>query len=77
MSDDASNYHVFTSEGYVSLSESGDTVAVKILCDTGVTQSLIASNILPLSTQSSADLLHSGSRNGCDESATSSDTSSI
>jgi len=54
-SDDISNYHPFVSEGYVSLTERGDTVAVKILCDTGATQSLIASDVLPLSDQTSVD----------------------
>jgi len=54
-SDDISNDHPFVSEGFVSFTEAGDTVAVKILCDTGATQSLIASNVLPLSVQTSID----------------------
>ena len=55
MCDDGSNCHPFLSEGHVSLSEGGDTVAVKIFSDTVATQSLIASNILPISAQSSAE----------------------
>ena len=43
------------SEGYVSFTEGGDTVAVKVLRDTGATQSLIASDVLPLSAQTSVD----------------------
>ena len=52
--EDLSNYHPFGSEGYISLTEGGDTVAVKILHDTGATQSLIASHVLSLSDQTSA-----------------------
>ena len=51
--EDLSNYHLFVSEGYASLTEGGATVAVKI-CDTGATQSLIASHVLSLSDQTSA-----------------------
>ena len=54
-SDDISNYHPFVSEGFVSLTEGEDTVAVRILRDTGATQSLLASNVLPLSAQTSID----------------------
>jgi len=54
-SDDISNYHPFVSKRFVSLTEGGDTVAVKILRDTGATQSLIASNVLSLSAQTSID----------------------
>ena len=43
------NYHPFVSKEYVSLLEGGDSVAVKILRDTGATQSLMASHVLPLS----------------------------
>ena len=50
-----SNYHPFVSKGYVSLSEGGDSVAVKILRDTGATQSLMASHVLPLFEQTSVD----------------------
>ena len=39
--------HPFVSEGYVSLSENGGTVAVKILHDTGANQSYLAANTLP------------------------------
>ena len=35
----------------MSLSENGETVAVKILCDTGATQSLLVDGTLPLSEQ--------------------------
>ena len=55
-SDEASsstNYYPFVSEGYVSLSENGEAVAVKILRDTGATQSLLVDNTLPLSEQTS------------------------
>ena len=55
-SDEASsstNYHPFVSEGYVSLSEKGEAVAVKILRNTGATQSLLVDNTLPLSEQTS------------------------
>ena len=55
-SDDISNYHLFVSDGFVSLTEGGDTVAVRILRDTGATQSLMASNVLPLSAQTSIDV---------------------
>ena len=51
---DLSNYHPFVSEGYVSITEGGDTVAVKILRDTGARQSLIVSHVLSLSDQPSA-----------------------
>ena len=51
---DLDSYHPFVSEGRVSLPEGGDTMAVKILRDTGATQSLIASHVLPLSDQTSA-----------------------
>ena len=54
-SDDISNYHPFAPKGFVSLTEGGDTVAVRILHDTGATQSLMASNVLPLSAQTSID----------------------
>ena len=54
-SDGINNYHPFVSEGYASLTEGADTVAVKILHDTGATQSLIASDVLPLSDQTSVD----------------------
>ena len=50
------NYHPFVSKGYVPLSEGGDTVAVKILRDTGATQSLMASHVLPLSEQTSVNV---------------------
>ena len=52
-SDNISNYEPFVSEGLVSLTEGGDTVAVRILRSTGATQSLMASNVLPLSAQTS------------------------
>ena len=51
---DLDSYRPFVSEGRVSLPEGGDTMAVKILRDTGATQSLIASHVLPLSDQTSA-----------------------
>ena len=76
--EDLESYHPFVSEGYVSLSEGGNTGAVKILHDTGATQSLIASHVLPFSGQTSADasvLYSPGSWNGHHESTTSSDTS--
>ena len=53
--EDMSNYHPFVSEGYVSLSKGGEAVAVKILRDTGATQSFIASHVLPLSDQTSVE----------------------
>ena len=56
-SDGINNYHPFVPEGFVSLTEGGDTVAVRILCDTGATQSLMASNVLPLSAQASIDVI--------------------
>ena len=49
----STDYHPFVSEGYVSLSENGETVLVKILRDTGATQSLLVDNLLPLSEQTS------------------------
>ena len=49
----STNYHPFVSEGYVSLSAGGETVAVKLLRDTGATQSLLVENVLPLSEQTS------------------------
>ena len=49
----STDYHPFVSEGYVSLSEDGETVAVKILRDTGATQSLLVDNTLPLSVKTS------------------------
>ena len=49
----STNYHPFVSEGYVSLSAGGETVAVKLLRDTGATQSLLVDNVLPLSEQTS------------------------
>ena len=38
--EDLGNYHPFLLEGYVSLSEGGDSVTVKVFHDTGATQSL-------------------------------------
>ena len=49
----STDYHPFVSEGYVSLSENGETVGVKILRDTGATQSLLVDGTLPLSEQTS------------------------
>ena len=49
------NYHPFVSKGFVSFSEGGYSVAVKILRDTGATQSLMASHVLMLSEQTSVD----------------------
>ena len=54
----STDYHPFVSEGYVSLSESGETVAVKILRDTGATQSLLVDNTLPLSEKPLLDLVY-------------------
>ena len=47
------SYFPFISEGRVSLTEDGETVTVKILRDTGATQTLLAGGILPLSEQTS------------------------
>jgi len=49
----STNFHLFVSEGCVSLSENGETVTVKILCDTGATQSLLVDSTLPLSERTS------------------------
>ena len=38
----STNYHPFVSEGYVSLSEDGETIAVKIIRDTEATQSPVS-----------------------------------
>ena len=45
------NYHPYVLEEYVPLSEGGDSVAVKIIHDTGATQSLKAFHALPLFEQ--------------------------
>ena len=48
-------YNPFISKGYVSLSKNGDKVPVKILRDTGATQSLLVEDILPLSDSTATD----------------------
>ena len=48
-----STYLPFVSEGLVSLTEDGDTVPIKILRDTGATQSLMVQDILPFIDQCS------------------------
>ena len=53
--EDLGNYHPFVLKGCVSLSEGGDSVAVKILRDTGSTQSLMVSHVLLSSEQMSVD----------------------
>lgn len=47
------SYHPFVSEGYVSVLEIGETVAMKILCDTGATQSLLVDNTIQTSIRAS------------------------
>ena len=42
-------YNPFVFKGYISLTENGDKVPVKILRDTGATQSLLVEGVLPLS----------------------------
>ena len=49
-----STYLPFISEGLVSLTEDGDIVPIKILRDTGATQSLMVQDILPFIEQCSA-----------------------
>ena len=46
-------YLPFVSEGLVSLTKDGDTVPIKILRDTGATQSLMVQDILPFIDQCS------------------------
>jgi len=68
----STNFHPFISEGCVSLSENGETVTVKLLCDTGATQSLLVDSTLPLSEQTS--IIASADtrcRAGCDQCPTS------
>ena len=48
-------HHPFVSEGFVSLSEKDTQVPVKVLRDTGASQSLLIHNILPLSERTSLD----------------------
>lgn len=53
--EDSGNYHLFVLEKYVSHSEGGDSVAEKMLHDTGAIQSLMASHVLLISEQPSVD----------------------
>ena len=48
-------HHPFVSEGFVSLLEKGTQVPLKVLRDTGASQSLLIHNILPLSKETSLD----------------------
>ena len=48
-----STYLPFISKGLVSLTEDGETVPIKILRDTGATQSLVVQDILPFCKQGS------------------------
>jgi len=45
--------HPFISEGYESLTENDEQCPVKILRDTGASQSLMLESVLPLSVQTS------------------------
>jgi len=47
--------HPFVSEGFVSLTKEDAQVPVKILRDTGTSQSLMLQNVLPLSNKTSMD----------------------
>ena len=47
--------HPFVSEGFVSLTKEDAQVPVKILRDTGASQSLMLQNVVPLSNKTSTD----------------------